>query len=161
MAKKNGQGLRVRSALKNNCANKQLKMHDPFSPEKRSSLMASIKSANTRPEVRVRSVLHRRGYRFRLHVPDLPGRPDIVLPRHQTVVLVHGCFWHQHPGCSKSRLPTNNRSWWRSKFTRNVERDRENHEALRALGWHVIVVWGCQTRSTEQIEVVLSASGLD
>jgi DNA mismatch endonuclease (patch repair protein) len=103
--------------------------------------MAAIHGHDTAPERLVRSALHRHGLRFRLHVRDLPGRPDIVLPRHRTVILVHGCFWHRHIRCAKSTLPAINRAWWVAKLRRNRARDRRN---IRAAGWRVIVVWECE-----------------
>lgn len=112
----------------------------------RSRMMSAISGKNTLPERRVRSALHRDGFRFRLHVATLPGRPDVVLPKWQAVVLINGCFWHQHRGCRFATLPAQNRSFWRNKFRDNVERDRRNAAALRALGWRVFVVWECQVR---------------
>jgi DNA mismatch endonuclease (patch repair protein) len=119
----------------------------PPSPA-RSRIMAAIRGTDTAPELLVRSLLHRQGLRFRLHVRGLPGRPDIVLPRHRTVVLVHGCFWHRHLGCPRSSLPATNRAWWVAKLRRNRARDRRTLAALRAHGWRVIVVWECQLGAT-------------
>ncbi len=110
----------------------------------RSRIMSAIRGHDTTPERLVRSALHRHGLRFRLHVRDLPGRPDIVLPRHRTVILVHGCFWHRHLGCAKSTLPARNRAWWVAKLRRNRARDRRNLRDLRAAGWRVVVVWECE-----------------
>ncbi len=112
----------------------------------RSRMMSAISGKNTLPERQVRSVLHRQGLRFRLHVATLPGRPDVVLSKWRTVVVINGCFWHQHPGCRFATLPAQNRAFWRSKFRSNVERDRRTVAALRALGWRVLVVWECQIR---------------
>jgi DNA mismatch endonuclease (patch repair protein) len=106
--------------------------------------MSAIRGHDTTPERLVRSTLHRHGLRFRLHVRDLPGRPDIVLTRHRTIILVHGCFWHLHIGCVKSTLPATNRAWWVAKLRRNRARDRRNIRDLRAAGWRVIVVWECE-----------------
>ncbi len=106
--------------------------------------MRRVKSKNTKPEVRVRSALHRMGYRFRLHRKDLPGNPDLVLPKHRTAVFVHGCFWHQHPGCRKATIPQNNREYWERKLGRNVERDRRSERELDALGWRVVKLWECE-----------------
>jgi DNA mismatch endonuclease (patch repair protein) len=116
----------------------------PLTTPARSRIMAAIRGQDTTPELLVRSVLHRHGLRFRLHVRDLPGRPDIVLPRHRTVILVHGCFWHRHIGCARSMLPATNRAWWIAKLRRNRARDRRVLRELRAAGWRVIVVWECQ-----------------
>jgi len=119
-------------------------MPDVVSPEVRSRMMSGIRGKDTQPELRVRSYLHRRGFRYRLHDTRLPGRPDLVLPRYRTVVFVHGCFWHQHPGCRFAAQPDTNAPFWRAKLTRNVERDRRQVEQLRDLGWHVEVVWECE-----------------
>src|SRR5215210_2417244 len=113
--------------------------------------MSRVRGADTKPEIRVRSFLHRLGYRFRLHRRDLPGRPDIVLARYGTVIFVHGCFWHQHPGCSKASLPETNRGEWTSKLARNVERDRENQGVLREAGWRVVTIWECELKNPEVV----------
>jgi DNA mismatch endonuclease (patch repair protein) len=120
-------------------------MTDRIDRATRSRNMAAIRGRDTRPEIAVRSYLHRAGIRFRLHCKDLPGRPDIVLPRYRTVVFVHGCFWHRHRDCANSVLPATNREFWREKLDGNVARDERNVHALRDLGWNVIVVWECQT----------------
>ncbi len=117
---------------------------DPFTPQKRSETMSRVKSRNTKPELRVRSALHAMGYRFRLHRKDLPGNPDIVLPKHRTAVFVNGCFWHQHPGCRKATIPQNNRPYWEKKLGRNVERDRSSKAQLEEMGWRVITLWECE-----------------
>ncbi len=106
--------------------------------------MRRVKSANTKPEMRVRRWLHARGFRFRLHRKDLPGKPDIVLPKYRTVIFVHGCFWHGHPGCKAADLPASNREYWEAKIGRNVERDRRTRRLLREQGWRVMVVWECK-----------------
>lgn len=108
--------------------------------------MASVRSKNTKPEMTVRSWLHRNGYRFRLHRKDLPGSPDVVLPKHRLAVFVNGCFWHQHDGCRKATLPKKNREEWRAKLLRNVERDREAVTALEDRGWRALVLWECETK---------------
>lgn len=117
-------------------------MADTVSPAVRSRVMAAVKGQNTRPEIVVRKALHAAGYRFRLHRRDLPGRPDVVLPRHRVVVFVHGCFWHGH-NCRRGRKPSSNTDFWSAKLTRNVERDRAVAEALAARGWAVETVWEC------------------
>lgn len=119
-------------------------MADRFSTTKRSEIMSHVRGKDTAPELQVRSWLHALGYRFRLHRKDLPGRPDIVLARYRVAVFVHGCFWHQHPGCLKATLPKPNRERWAAKLARNVERDRENREALELAGWAVAIVWECE-----------------
>jgi DNA mismatch endonuclease, patch repair protein len=119
-------------------------MADTVSRETRSRMMAAVKGRDTAPERRVRSVLFADGFRFRLHRKDLPGKPDIVLPRYRIVIFVHGCFWHGHD-CQKGRhRPTTRPTFWDTKLNRNVERDRTNHAALGAEGWTVFVLWTCQ-----------------
>lgn len=111
--------------------------------------MSRIRGKDTGPEKAVRSVLHRMGYRFRLYGRKLPGRPDIVLPKYQTVVFVHGCFWHRHRGCRNCTTPTNRRAWWLAKLDGNVARDRVHAATLKKLGWRVIVVWECETEKPD------------
>ena len=122
---------------------------DSLTPERRSWNMSRIRSSNTVPERLVRSLLHRIGYRFRLHRKDLPGRPDIVLPRYNAVVFVHGCYWHRHTGCRLAYTPKSNREFWQAKFTENVSRDARRYNELTSLGWHVITVWECETKEQE------------
>ncbi|MHA0328839.1 very short patch repair endonuclease [Sphingomonas melonis] len=117
----------------------------------RSRIMRSVGRANTGPEVSVRKLLHRLKLRFRLHRRDLPGTPDVVLPRHRTAIFVHGCFWHRHPGCTRATTPKTRVDFWQAKFERNVVRDRENEQALTALGWRVLTVWECETRNPEDL----------
>ena len=121
-------------------------MVDRITKERRSWNMSRIRSGNTRPELVVRSLLHRLGFRFRLHRRDLPGSPDIVMPRYGVVVLVHGCFWHRHDGCRFAYMPRSRIEFWKDKFNRNVARDQEVQERLKSLGWRVIVVWECETQ---------------
>ncbi len=128
---------------------------DRVSKEKRSAMMGSVRGRDTRLEVRVRRLLHRLGYRFRLHRLDLPGKPDIVLPKWRAVILIHGCFWHQHEGCAKAARPTSNVDFWKKKLDRNVERDAENLRELREAGWRVLVVWECEAASDEALEAKL------
>lgn len=106
--------------------------------------MQRIRSRDTSPELAVRSYLHRAGLRFRIHHPSLPGTPDLVFARYRTVVFVHGCFWHQHPGCYHSGHPASNRAYWKPKLERVVARDARHHSELEALGWRVIVIWECE-----------------
>jgi len=115
--------------------------------EARRKMMAGFRSKDTKPEMLVRRTLHRLGYRFRLHRRDLPGKPDIVLPRHRLAILVHGCFWHQHQGCRDARMPRTQQDYWTAKFRRNLERDQDTAVALTALGWQVAVIWECDARS--------------
>jgi DNA mismatch endonuclease (patch repair protein) len=113
----------------------------------RSEMMSRIGSRNTAPEIMVRQGLHRLGFRFRLHRNDLPGKPDIVLPKHSAVILVHGCFWHGHEGCKNFRIPKTNSEFWIEKIGRNISRDAGVVVALKALGWRVLTVWECATAS--------------
>lgn len=117
---------------------------DPLTPAARSAHMGKIRGAHTLPERQVRSLLHRLGLRFRLHPAALPGRPDIVLRRHGTVVFVHGCFWHRHSACRGATTPKTNRGFWLRKFRANVRRDAANQRDLRMTGWRVVVVWECE-----------------
>ena len=120
---------------------------DRITPEKRSWNMSRIKSKDTTPELIVRSFLFRHGFRFRLHVKNLPGHPDIVLPKYRTVVEVRGCFWHRHPGCKKMTMPSTNVEFWQQKFTANVARDQRVEAELRQLGWRVVVIWDCEVKN--------------
>jgi DNA mismatch endonuclease, patch repair protein len=113
--------------------------------------MARVRGKDTRPELKVRRVLHSLGYRFRLHRKDLPGRPDIVLPRYRTAVFVHGCFWHRHEGCRRTTSPQTRTTFWQSKFNATVERDERQRADLQAAGWNVVVVWECETRDVQML----------
>ncbi len=124
---------------------------DTLSKAARSRLMSKIRGKDTGPERQVRSLLHRAGYRFRLHGSDLPGRPDIVLPKHRAVVFVHGCFWHRHKGCKGATVPKTHRKFWAEKFARNVANDQKHIRRLRRMGWKVLMVWECQLRRPEQV----------
>jgi len=125
-------------------------MIDIVSKKTRSRMMSSIKSKDTKPEMIVRRFLHRQGFRYRLHVKELPGSPDIVLPKYRTVIFVHGCFWHQHKGCSYATIPANNKEFWLDKFSQNQLRDSRNLDDLHKLGWKTIVVWECGLRKREK-----------
>ena len=131
-------------------------MADVHSKAQRSFNMSRIRGKNTKPEMRVRSLLHRMGFRFRLHRKDLPGKPDIVLPAYGTVIFVHGCFWHRHPGCHRTTTPKTRVEFWSEKFQANVARDALMVAELEALGWTVLVVWECQTRSSPELRKALS-----
>lgn len=124
-------------------------MADTVDSTVRSWIMSNVPQRNTSPERIVRSYLHHHGLRFRLHRRDLPGSPDIVLPKHNTVIFVHGCFWHQHRGCRKSRKPTSNTDYWDQKLAENVWRDKRKIRELKKLGWQVIVIWECETQNLE------------
>ena len=122
---------------------------DKLTPERRSHNMSRIRSRDTKPEKLVRSLLHRMGCRFRLHRKDLPGKPDIVLPKHHTVILVHGCYWHRHPDCRFAYLPKSNRQFWENKFQENIARDARQIQQLTILGWRALIVLECETRNME------------
>ncbi|WP_013503307.1 very short patch repair endonuclease [Rhodopseudomonas palustris] len=121
----------------------------------RSANMARIGSRNTTPELTVRSALHRMGYRFRLHSSRLPGKPDIVLPRLRTVIFVHGCFWHRHPGCKFAYNPKTRSEFWQAKFVGNVARDARVLGVLRDMGWKVHVIWECETKDSDVLRALL------
>jgi DNA mismatch endonuclease (patch repair protein) len=129
---------------------------DHVGPEARSAMMGRIKGADTRPEITVRKILHRLGFRFRLHKSDLPGKPDIVLPRWRVIVFVHGCFWHRHPGCGRASTPSTRVAFWRKKFAANMARDVAVQEMLRDLGWRVCVVWQCELTRLDQVGMRLA-----
>lgn len=113
--------------------------------------MSRIRGRDTGPELAVRSLLHRAGFRFRVNRRDLPGTPDIVLPRYRVVMFVHGCFWHRHRGCRLAYAPKTRKTFWARKFKDNTQRDKKNYAALEKLGWRVIVVWECEVRETAQL----------
>jgi len=118
---------------------------DRLTPERRSWNMGRIKGRDTAPERAVRSIVHQLGYRFRLHRVDLPGRPDLALPRLRTVLFVHGCFWHRHRGCKYAYSPKSNLAFWEAKFAKNRLRDKQVRRLLKKDGWRVLVVWECET----------------
>lgn len=124
-------------------------MTDIVTPEVRSRMMAGIRGRDTKPEMLVRSFLHRSGLRFRLHDARLPGRPDLVFPRYRSVLFVHGCFWHRHAGCRFASIPSSNPAFWLKKFNDNSERDRASIEKLVAMGWRVLIVWECGLRQRD------------
>ena len=126
-------------------------MNDIVDKATRSRMMASIKGKNTNPELAIRSALHQRGYRFRLHRRDLPGRPDIVLPKYKAVMFVNGCFWHGH-FCHLFKWPKTRESFWRGKILSNKKRDKKNIEELVQKGWRVCVIWECSIRKRSEME---------
>lgn len=124
---------------------------DRISKEHRSWNMSQIKNRDTQPEKKVRTILHQMGFRFRLHQNDLPGKPDIVLPKYQIIIFVHGCFWHRHKGCRYAYTPKSRINFWTSKFSENINRDKRNARKLRRLGWHVWTVWECEIRDSHKL----------
>lgn len=127
-------------------------MTDSLNPSRRSENMRRIKAKNTKPEIALRKLLYSMGYRYRLHVNDLPGKPDVVFRRNKRVIFVHGCFWHQHSECREGRLPGTRPEYWIPKLGRNVQRDRENAEWLMTAGWQVLTVWECQIGDLQALE---------
>lgn len=127
-------------------------MPDIVDPATRSRMMSGIRGKNTRPELVIRSLLHKQGFRFRLHVRELPGKPDIVLPKYRAVVLVNGCFWHGHD-CALFKWPQTRADWWREKLERNRSNDLRARTALREEGWRVAVVWECSLKGSERLEL--------
>lgn len=125
---------------------------DVFTREKRSQIMSRVSGRNTKPEIVVRSLLHKLGYRFRLHRKDLPGKPDITLPKHKKIIFVHGCFWHGHMGCSRSERPSTNNEFWREKLDKNIKRDKETVDALKKLGWDVLIIWTCEVKCKNELK---------
>ena len=119
--------------------------------DQRSRNMSAIKSKNTKPEIKVRKVLHSMGYRFRLHSKDLPGSPDIVLPKYKTVIFVHGCFWHRHKNCKYASTPKTRQEFWNKKFKTNIERDLEIQDKIKNLDWRSVVIWECETKNMENL----------
>lgn len=117
--------------------------------------MSHISGKNTKPEIFVRSLLHRMGYRFRIHKKDLPGQPDICLPKHKKIIFVHGCFWHGHPDCPRAKRPTTNVVFWNKKIDGNIERDSQNIKKLKQLGWQVLTIWTCEIKNQEELNNTL------
>ena len=124
---------------------------DTLTKEKRSWNMSKIRSKNTKPEIAVRSKLHKAGYRFRLHVKGLPGKPDIVLPKHNTIIFINGCFWHRHKGCEYAYKPKTRVDFWNQKLNRNIKRQDEVIKELRGLEWKVLVIWECEVGNEKLI----------
>ncbi len=127
-------------------------MADVFSREQRSRIMSRIHGVDTKPELEVRKRLFSMGFRYRIHYSGLPGKPDIVLPKHKKVIFINGCFWHGHQNCQRSKLPTSNAAFWQTKIGRTIERDHRNIEMLLRLGWQVLTIWSCETKNGELLE---------
>jgi DNA mismatch endonuclease (patch repair protein) len=121
-------------------------MADVHSPEVRSYNMSRIKGKDTKPEMLVRTFLFSRGYRYRLHVKNLPGKPDLILPKYKTVIFIHGCFWHGHEGCKYFVVPKTRTEWWLNKIDVNKKKDKENLASLKTLGWNIIIIWECMLK---------------
>ena len=122
---------------------------DCYDQATRSKAMRSVHGKNTLPEMQVRRMLFRAGFRFRLHDAKLPGKPDIILPKYRTIIFVNGCFWHRHPGCKKATTPSSNTVYWEEKFKQNVDRDQRTEQKLKELGWNLIIVWECELKQPE------------
>jgi DNA mismatch endonuclease (patch repair protein) len=135
-------------------------MVDHLTPEKRSWNMSRVRSRDTGPEMKVRKLLFSIGYRYRLNVKTLPGKPDIVLKKWNTVIFVHGCFWHRHKGCKDATTPKTRTEWWTQKFRKNILNDQEKQRALKSFGWNVIVIWECEIKNktvlTDKINTILN-----
>lgn len=132
---------------------------DTLSPRERSERMGRIRSKDTRPELAVRRLVHKLGYRYRLHKKDLPGTPDLAFPARHMVIFVHGCFWHRHsdPDCALARLPKSKLDFWRTKLEHNRERDQVNYTKLREIGWNYLVIWECQLRDMNCVAAKIKA----
>jgi DNA mismatch endonuclease (patch repair protein) len=130
-------------------------MTDTLTKEKRSWNMSRIKGYDTKPEIFVRTLLHKAGFRFRLHQNKLPGKPDIILPKYDSVIFVHGCFWHRHEGCKFAYTPKSRLDFWNKKFKENVQRDKKKKEELKRMGWKVYTIWECETGQKEKLNRIL------
>ncbi len=127
-------------------------MADILTVAERSERMSRIKSKNSKAEVRVRQIVHRMGFRYRLHNPTLPGKPDLVLRQHNKIIFIHGCYWHRHGKCRRLTIPESNAEFWQRKFQQNIERDQRIAKQLADLGWKVLVVWECETKDEESLK---------
>ena len=129
---------------------------DNLTKAQRKKNMARIRSTDTTPEMKLRSALHKEGFRFRIHVASLPGKPDIVLPKYRLIIFVNGCFWHQHPNCAKANIPKSNQDYWIEKLKKNVDRDKVSISNLKSMGWEVKVIWECEVNKNieEVVETI-------
>ena len=130
-------------------------MSDIFSSQKRSDIMSKISGKNTKPEILVRKFLFSKGFRYRINVKTLPGKPDIVLPKYKTIIFVNGCFWHGH-NCKKGKLPSSNTDFWKEKISNNKSRDDKNSDLLVKLGWKVIIIWQCEISKIDNRTKILN-----
>ena len=130
-------------------------MSDIFSSQKRSDIMSKISGKNTKPEILVRKFLFSKGFRYRINVKTLPGKPDIVLPKYKTIIFVNGCFWHGH-NCKKGKLPSSNTDFWKEKISNNKSRDDKNSDLLVKLGWKVIIIWQCEISKIDNRTIILN-----
>jgi len=133
-------------------------MTDYLTQEKRSWNMSRIPAKDTKPEITVRSILHKKGFRFRIHNSKLPGKPDIVLRKYNTVIFIHGCFWHQHPGCQRATKPKSNKEYWMNKLKRNKNRFIEVKNKLKKMGWTVIVIWECEIKDKAKLLKIIDTA---
>lgn len=156
----NDVGKKRLNAVMNPDSKLEGKYTDNLSPEKRSETMSKIRSKNTLAENKVRSALHRAGFRFRIHKKSLPGNPDVVLPKHKIAVFVHGCFWHRHMGCSRMTFPKSNKLYWEKKFNTNVLRDKRARDELTSQGWLVRVIWECEVKKSTPEKIVEVIMGI-
>lgn len=136
-------------------------MADVVDAATRSRMMAGIRGKDTKPELIVRKFLHQQGFRYRLHPRHLPGVPDLLLPKYHTVIFVHGCFWHQHPGCRYATMPKNNAEFWQAKLASNVERDLKVISKLKVDGWRVVVIWECEINEQRLTQLVVQLRSPD
>ena len=127
---------------------------DKVSREARSRMMSKIKGKDTAPELLVRNYLHKRGFRFRLHYKDLPGKPDVVLKKYKTCIFVNGCFWHQHPGCKRSNVPKSNKDYWVAKLERNIQRQKQSINSLKEMGYKTFILWECEIINPEKLKSI-------
>jgi DNA mismatch endonuclease (patch repair protein) len=127
-------------------------MADKFDKETRSKIMAKVTGRNTKPEIAVRKLLWKMGFRYRLHDKNLPGKPDIVFSKKKKAIFVHGCFWHNHTGCKRATMPQSNADYWQEKIWRNVRRDRTNIAELESMRWQVLIVWECELKNVETLK---------
>ena len=147
--------------MQSNIITNYYKNLDIWSKNKRSECMSKIRSKNTKPELTLRKALFARGFRYRLYVPNMPGKPDIVLPKYKTIIFLHGCFWHGHESCKYACIPKTNTEFWVGKISSNAERDKSNIEQLMTLGWNIITVWECEIRHKYKNDLTLLIDSLE